>query len=85
LLRKIVGKCLGIVLAKKASKGEMPHQMEGFQKKGCRICWCAEQDPEVVAADRTQWRDVLALLVSWYQVARMDGSWFLTNILHGCM
>ena len=23
-----------------------------------------EQDPEVVAADRTQWREVLALLVS---------------------
>ena len=30
-----------------------------------------DQDPEVVAAERTQWRDVLALFVSWCQVFRM--------------
>ena len=30
-----------------------------------------EQNPEVVTADRTQWQDVFALLVSCYQAAWM--------------
>jgi len=44
-------------------KGEMPHRWKDTIRRDAGYAG-VEQDPEVVAADRTLWRDVLALLVS---------------------